>query len=127
MISILDNIAFINLKKLPGGSKSIVSEITEHYNKNKYEIILEQIKIFNPDVIIGGNTISLIIEDLKQIYTDLEYVKYEASSYLGISYSKAAKLVVYDATHPSYWKINDENYCNDIVNFYIDYSNKSLL
>ncbi|WP_197275397.1 hypothetical protein [Nonlabens sp. YIK11] len=62
-VDILQNIAFINVKKVGGGSRSKENEIYNHYQKYK-AILFEQIDEFNPDVIIFGNTYRYFKEDL---------------------------------------------------------------
>jgi len=54
-ITILQKIAFINLKKIPGASSSSDSEIKSEFQNNK-EIIFKQIEAFNPDIVIFGGT-----------------------------------------------------------------------
>jgi hypothetical protein len=64
IVDVLQNIAYINVKKIGGGAKSNDLEVNEHYQKNK-ELLLEQIDEFNPDVIIFGNTYHYFKDDLK--------------------------------------------------------------
>jgi hypothetical protein len=57
MFKALSSIAYINVKKIPGGSKA--DNIALQQACNNYNSILEdQIKTYNPDVIICGNTLS---------------------------------------------------------------------
>lgn len=49
---ILNEIAFINVKKIGGGSNSSWSQILNHYIKNK-ELILEQVACIEPEIIIN--------------------------------------------------------------------------
>jgi hypothetical protein len=62
IVDILHNIAYINVKKIPGGSVANNSELQEAYSENK--IALAQIEAFNPDIVIFGNTIDFLKEDL---------------------------------------------------------------
>lgn len=75
MIDVLQKIAFINVSKFAGGTTSNNREISKAYQKHK-EILLKQIKIFNSDVIIGGNTIRNFIDDLGLKDVPEEYDEY---------------------------------------------------
>lgn len=55
MLEVLNSIAYINLKKTPGAEKSIPSQIQKGFHANK-ELILLQIKAYEPDIIICGGT-----------------------------------------------------------------------
>ena len=113
---VIGQIAYINIKKTSGGSVSNDTELTENYAVFR-DIVMEQIKLYKPNVIIGGNTIKFLGNDLKVIYPDLKYSKYIESSDLGISSSAIDNLIVFDACHPCIRK-NQEIYCNDmIINF----------
>lgn len=59
----LGRIAFINLKKIGGNSKSNLPEIVNHLRITKIEL-LRQIEIINPDLIIGGVTWNILWEEL---------------------------------------------------------------
>jgi len=54
-VKLLQQIAIINLKKIPGKSRSSDKEIQEEFDKNK-NIIFSQIDTFEPDIIIFGGT-----------------------------------------------------------------------
>jgi hypothetical protein len=61
------SIAYINIKKTPGGSskngKSSSRKILkQEYDKNK-GLIKEQIETYNPDIVICGNTLQFLSED----------------------------------------------------------------
>jgi len=51
LIDILQNIALINIRKLPGNSSSDDKEIENAYTVHK-SLLLKQIEIINPDIII---------------------------------------------------------------------------
>ncbi len=53
--TILQKIAIINLKKIPGASSSSDSAIISEFQNNK-EIIFKQVEASNPDIIIFGGT-----------------------------------------------------------------------
>lgn len=104
MIDELKKIAFINLKKLPGYSISDGPEIRNAYEKHK-DIILEQIELFDPDIIIGGGTLYYLYKDLN-LPPDIMEKKG--------SYIKNSKLYI-SHYHPNQRIISDEKYYNDIL------------
>lgn len=118
MLSVLEEIAFINIKKTPGGRNSNDSELADYYELNK-EIVLKQIKYFEPNIIIGGNTIKFIIDDLKKEYPNLIYNEYISSTDLGVHQSIDDNLIIFDARHPQNTNTSSEKYCNDVIDKYI--------
>jgi hypothetical protein len=63
MIDVLNSIAYINIKKVPGSAVAVGSELTEAYERDK-QVILHQIQNYNPDIIICGGTIGYLRGDL---------------------------------------------------------------
>lgn len=63
MIDELRKIAYINVKKSAGDSKTNPVSLAESYVKSK-KIIFEQIKLFKPDILIFGGTFYLFENDL---------------------------------------------------------------
>lgn len=61
----MHNIAYINVRKHLGKSSSYSSVITSAYKKNK-QLLHNQIKTYNPDVIIFGNTFSKFKKELQK-------------------------------------------------------------
>jgi hypothetical protein len=57
------NIAYINIKKIAGTRKSIDKVLKEAYERDK-NILMEQINAYNPNLIIGGNTLHYFENDL---------------------------------------------------------------
>lgn len=64
ILSILNEIAYINLKKTPGKSSSYPPEIRTAYNDHK-NLIWMQINAIKPDYVICGGTYEFIKEDIK--------------------------------------------------------------
>jgi len=61
---IFESMAYINLKKIPGGSQANPVKIAQAYQQSK-ELILKQIESFKPDVVIFcGMTMHLLSADL---------------------------------------------------------------
>lgn len=106
MIDILRNIAFINLKKIPGETVSQHHVIKEAYEKYK-DIILQQIETYNPEIIICGGTMSFIAKDLG---VDGKLIDQDSIKY----FSTSDKIYI-DALHPNQ-RGCQEDYCNDIIN-----------
>ncbi|WP_124643009.1 hypothetical protein [Amniculibacterium aquaticum] len=119
IVNSLEEIAFININKTPGGSKSNDNFLQNQYQNYYKEIVREQIINFKPNIIIGGNTIKFIENDLREIYPSLKYEKHVGSTNLGISISKEDNLIVFDAYHPQNTSVNREMYCSDIIDNYL--------
>jgi hypothetical protein len=103
----LKNIAFINVKKFPGKSKSYGPEITAYY-RHYQALLLRQLAAFNPDVVIGGYTLHLFCNDLG--------LANDGFTSAGTAvYWKHRGCLYINAYHPGYWRIKDETYINDLV------------
>lgn len=108
MYSVVKKIAVINVKKLPGFTKTPnFSIIKKSYDKHK-EILHQQIELFNPDIIIGGSTLHLFFDYLKISQNDLLH---DEANYA----IKNSRLYI-NAYHPAQRKISKEKYVNEIVN-----------
>ena len=57
------SIAFINIKKFPGGKFSVFDQIKKSYDNNKF-LLLEQINTYNPEIIICGNVLQYFVNEL---------------------------------------------------------------
>jgi hypothetical protein len=99
---ILNEIAFINIKKTGGGSTSNWKSIAEHYAKNK-EVILEQVECIDPDIIINCSGIF-------QVFTDLTQANYANPGRFYVA--KSNKWIVVNAYHPNQRSINQVQYYN---------------
>ncbi len=97
---VLNEIAFINVKKTGGGSSSNWTTIAEHYNKNK-NLILEQITCIEPDIIINASR----VEDLSNILAISEWRQVEA-----FKVAKAKNAIIIHAYHPNQRKFNHPKY-----------------
>jgi hypothetical protein len=106
----LKSISYINVKKMPGYSSSVKSVIKKAYDENR-EILFKQIQIGEPDIIIGGGTLDLFLSDLGFTNKDLNIRESGSFPY----YIKKKQLFI-GAYHPSYLSIDEETYCNDIIN-----------
>ncbi|MDH5718909.1 MAG: hypothetical protein OEZ22_14880 [Spirochaetia bacterium] len=104
----LKYIAYINIKKFPGSTSSNKNEISEYFYKYK-DILIKQIKIINPDIIIGGNTLPFFYDYLE---IENDYFNKEISS--AWYFKKNNRLYVH-AYHPAQISIPKEKYVDDIV------------
>lgn len=93
VFDVIRNIAFINVKKTPGKKGTTPSTLKIAYDRYK-EVLLKQIRTYDPDIIIGGYTLPLFLKDLgltNLLKTELELKYYLLNSKLFI-----------DTYHPSY-------------------------
>ena len=107
MMDVLRSASFINISKLPGLTTSNPASIRRAY-KRYCELLLQQITVYQPDVIIGGNTLQFFNSDLS-----LQYPMNwrAASAYVAVSGSQ----VFVDAYHPAQRTITRSVYINGIV------------
>jgi len=103
----LKKIAFINIKKIAGGTSSKSSIIQEYYNK--YKVILEkQIKEFEPNIVILGGTLKYFGDDL---YGD--NLK-DSTDYNDTCHFIRNGQLFIDAQHPAQ-RFSKEIYANTII------------
>lgn len=107
IVDVLKQIAYINVKKVGGGSQSVDSELYHHYEKSK-ELLLNQINEFDPDVIIFGNTYRFFKNDL-----DLNEMNVFGTCH---ATAKAGRIYI-NAYHPNA-RINGKEYFEDILKAY---------
>lgn len=101
--------AYINIKKIPGGSVANEKLISQAYVENK-ELLFKQIDTYNPDIIIAGNTLHHFFNDLPIPFAN------KVSNGKTAYYPSVDKLYI-NAYHPAVRKktIEEEYYCNDII------------
>ena len=107
MALVLNKIAYINIKKLPGGKRTPPHVLRNAYEKNK-NIILKQINTYKPNVIIGGNTLQYLIPDL-----NINSFKEQSKEKLRV-YTSQEKILI-DAYHPNQTQIPREVYVDGII------------
>lgn len=114
-----EEIAYINIKKTGGDSESIEGQISNAYKINE-ELLLKQIKEYEPNILIFGNTLKYFdLDELKKIGWDLsennkqiEDNNTNNTHFYPISKDK----LCINAYHPSYWVVGREIYCSEIIN-----------
>ena len=102
----LFNIAYLNVNKYPGQKVSYPPLLKQFYKRNR-DILLRQIKTIAPDIIIGGGTLWLFLEDLGLTPTEFTPFKSVRTCY------KNERLYV-DAYHPAQ-RGGSDWYVDDIV------------
>lgn len=105
--SILEHIAYINLKKTHGGTTSHMPTIKKAYSESQ-ELIHCQIKTYKPDIIIGGKTLDILYPYFNISDADL-HTEVDDSWY---SISEGRLLI--DAWHPAQRGITHETYYSAI-------------
>lgn len=108
----LNNVAFINIKKIPGGGKSIDQQISRYYDRHK-DFILKQIELINPDIIINCSRVDkLLYDNATDINENYDY-----------SFGKFGTKLVINTNHPMASKYNnqEENYVNGILEIIKDH------
>ncbi|MGB4776085.1 MAG: hypothetical protein WBP45_12980 [Daejeonella sp.] len=108
ILNTLENIAYINVKKLPGYKTSSSLVIEDAYKQYK-EILLKQIEDYNPDIIIGGGTLHHFFSDLG--FTREQMQQSENTPYYILKNNK----IYIDTYHPAN-RGNREEYCQGIIN-----------
>lgn len=107
MIDALKGIAYVNVKKTPGYKKSAETIITDSYIRNR-QILLEQIRLFEPEIVIFGYTLHHFVRDLN--------LKMDDRKEIGkFYYYKSPNKLFLGAYHPSCWVIGKWNYIDTII------------
>lgn len=101
---VLRQIAFINIQKLPAATRTNNTTLKRSYETNK-EILLQQIKTYRPDIIIGGKTLHLFKQDLH--ITKNDELKYG-------HFAKDRQLFI-NTFHPAQTTISRGEYVNKII------------
>lgn len=112
----MNSIAFINVKKFAGGSSTQNKVIDEFYQSYK-ELLHEQIKLINPDVLIFGKTFDFFDKSFFLSFGMEEKIKKEKSISV---YKYGAKLFI-STYHPNQRTVKQETYCNSIIKSVQDY------
>ena len=109
----LQDIAIINIKKIPGGSISRGDEIQQAYYDN-HDLLKRQIETYNPNVVIFGNTLQYFY---KTDFDGLETAEKQDTEYGNAFYDTGDKLYIH-TWHPAVRGagFTDEEYVMDVVN-----------
>ncbi len=117
----LQEIAILNIKKIPGGSTSDTNEIQKAYFENR-DLLQKQIATYNPNVIIFGNTMQYFD---KNDFEGLEDAQKEITDFGNHFYDTKNKLYIH-TWHPAVRGkgFTDKEYVMDIVNIVKNWKNK---
>ena len=108
MADVAKHIAVINVNKIPALTKSDMSTIEVAYHKHK-ELLHNQIRIYEPQIIIGGSVLPLF-------YDELGLKKNDEKNFGSVEYYEKDNQLFIAAYHPSqYSTVIRENYVNDII------------
>ena len=109
---VLKEIAYINIKKVPGGGRSNSSEIQEAYDEY-HALLKKQFEVYDPDIVIFGGTWNYIdLDDFKNI----EGGEIKITDFNQESYAIKDKLFI-NAYHPGWPRLGEGgDYSLDIVN-----------
>ena len=102
------SIGIINVSKMPNLTLSDNSYIQKQYEIWK-PILLEQIQLYNPDILIFGNTFSCFRKD---IFTNEEISKQQVIDQRAFLRNKKLYLNWY---HPCYFAMSDSDYINPLL------------
>lgn len=112
MANILQEIAYINVSKIPNMPHSNDGYISECYERWK-SILFEQISVYNPDVIIFAGTFKHFKKDLLPDLAGKGDISFENTK-AGESYKWKGKILL-DVYHPNNRTICREVYVNSII------------
>ena len=123
----LQSIAYINISKIPQGSTTDDKTLPWKYEFWK-DIIQKQIKLYKPDVIIFGNTLKYVMDDLPGGYWDYPVIDVQFKNWKILQNNNSLFVGAY---HPQYSGgrgksigCTVETYCETIINLILEY--KSL-
>lgn len=108
MTEIVRNIAVVNVKKLPGFTRTNFGPIAAAYNKHK-RLLHKQIDSYNANIIIGGSTLNLS-------YNELGIKKSDEKKFGCVKYVELNSKLFISAYHPAQTTVTRERYVNDIIN-----------
>ncbi|MGB4776142.1 MAG: hypothetical protein WBP45_13265 [Daejeonella sp.] len=108
MAEIVRNVAFINVKKTPGLTRTYDNGVIWNaYSKHKH-ILLKQIETYNPDIIIGGSTMPMFFDDLE--------IRDKQKNNGSVDFAIHNYRLFIHAYHPAQTKITRDKYVDDIIN-----------
>lgn len=110
---VLQKIAYINLSKMPAYSTSKDGNLWKKYSQWR-EISLKQIKMYEPNVLIFGNTFKYFQDDLNDLY---QISNYDSKKTKMLDVYKNSERILVDAWHPGnrFSNQDKEEYVNSLV------------
>jgi hypothetical protein len=113
----LKNIAFINLKKIPGGSYANSERIYESYVRHK-AFFKKQIETINPDIIFNCSGVNQLFLDLSE--------GSEINKNYGFNFSVCNSRLIINTYHPMQTTIGHEEYVDLNLQIIKDYFNNEI-
>lgn len=109
--AVLQNIAYINISKMPAGTTTNDATLPDKYNVWK-TILLKQIELYFPDIIIFGNTFNYFASDLFDGNSAKTNFKFGMAK--GYRWNKSLLISAY---HPGFPKNEEtqDNYASEII------------
>ncbi len=117
--NVLKKVAYININKMPGKGTAIYSVIKDAYEENE-ELLISQIKEFNPNIIIFGNTLHFFNNEKLQsigwnyLNTTKMCYDYNNESKSTAFYLMSNDRLIINAYHPAYPRISNYQYWLEI-------------
>ena len=100
----LKKIAFINVQKTPATTRTNPTDISQAYDRHK-KILIRQLEVYQPNIVIGANTLHLFVKDLK--LTQENKFKHH--------WTKQGTLFI-KTYHPGQTVLKRDEYVNRIIN-----------
>lgn len=108
LANVLENIAYINVSKMPGMSTSQTTDLWKCYDDWR-PILQKQLELYDPDLIVFGNTFKYFESDFKK--KGLERLGIIG----GFNCFKKDNCLLIAAYHPGYFGITTEKYVDGIL------------
>lgn len=112
---ILDYIAVINIKKVPGGNRASLAKISKEINP---QVILKQINEIKPDIVIGGNTLWILAKN--NLFLESKELSKLSNDNWGLCKDK---ILWVDAYHPNNTTVTHQEYYSQIIKLARKYFN----
>lgn len=113
----LKNIAFINLKKIPGGSSAISERIYDSYARHK-AFFQKQIETINPDIIFNCSGVSQLLSDFSE--------ENEVNKNYGFHFAVNKSRLIINTYHPMQTTIGHEEYVDLNLQIVKDFINNEI-
>lgn len=122
---ILKSIAHINLKKLPGKNVANNRELEFHLTQN--DIVKKQIELFQPNVIICGNTFEILDKTILPDIFGEDYNKMNRFEQNKMIFWYDEKRIFVDAYHPQRPPMKQQVYCDTIIDNILTWQNEKKM
>ena len=114
VLECLKDIAYINIKKIAGGSKANPALVKQFYSEYK-SLIHEQIKIIDPDVIIFGTSFIVFDSIDMSKFENFGDKVYEDKQKIHLHEYQFGNKLILATYHPNNRTISQKEYCNSII------------